>query len=112
LVDALVLGTSGAIHGGSSPLPGTNKISWYFCASLFLSVLGLEPEEGSEETLVSPVEESWKTERFSKQRSKATSSEIPLPGTDKITRCFCTELFLLIPYLRKNKIILDLSGDL
>jgi hypothetical protein len=25
LVDALVLGTSGAIHGGSSPLPGTKK---------------------------------------------------------------------------------------
>lgn len=27
MVDALVLGTSGAIHGGSSPLPPTKKES-------------------------------------------------------------------------------------
>ena len=30
MVDALVLGTSGAIHGGSSPLPPTNEQSEFW----------------------------------------------------------------------------------
>ena len=36
LVDALVLGTSGAIHGGSSPLAGTKKRKQAKACFLFL----------------------------------------------------------------------------
>ena len=44
LVDALALGASGAIHGGSSPLLGTNKNNWCILHQLFLFVVkrGLE----------------------------------------------------------------------
>ncbi len=54
MVDALALGASGAIHGGSSPLLGTTKTRKGF----LLYPRGLEHEKGSGKTVVFPVVEA------------------------------------------------------
>ena len=49
LVDALVLGTSGAIRGGSSPLIPTNikRVSFLLALFIFLGVVAREVYAGS-----------------------------------------------------------------